>query len=156
VSRDNASRKRAVDGYEPRWDLDLEFGQQAELFVTDIAAAISKGMVEVKRDARWQDTGNLYVEYECKRASGWQPSGIATSDALLWVFVLGDTESALIVPTLVLKDLCRHLYRKGDPFRKELTRGSHPTKGIKVPIEGKYGLVQWLKSRQSGILRGAA
>lgn len=148
---DNASRKRRADGYEPKFDLDLEYGQQAELLVTDIARSIRDGSVEVKRDGRWQDTGNLYVEYSCMRGGEWRPSGIKASDADLWTFVLGDTEVAITVPKGVLEELCKYLYHKGGTYRLEERRGSHPTRGIKIPLAT---LINWLQIRQKRIARG--
>lgn len=152
---DNASRRRNAEGYEPRFDLDLAYGgEQAQLFVCDIAEAIRNANVEVKRDGLWHKTGNLYVEYECLKASGrWEKSGIAGTDALLWSFVLGDTETALFIPTGLLRQLARELHRKGDWYRVEERDGDHPTRGVKVPL-GE--LVAWLARHQTQIARGAA
>lgn len=155
MTRDNASRKRAATGYEPRFDLDLEFGQQGELFVTDIAEAVASGMVEVKRDARWAYTGNVYVEYQCRRASGrYEPSGIASSDATVWAFVLGDTEVAVFLPAGLLKEFCREKFRAPNKhyYLREETSGSHPTKGILVPLKE---LMDWISARQKMLARGA-
>lgn len=138
---DNASRKRRADGYEPRFDLDLAYGKQGELIVTDISQALRNGSVEVKRDSLWSRTGNLYVEYECRRAVGWTPSGIATSDAELWAFVLGDSELTIVVPTGLLRDIARHFYRLDKWYRVEVTHGSHPTKGVRIPIVKLFDLL---------------
>jgi hypothetical protein len=149
---DNASRQRRADGYEPRFDLDLEYGAQGELFVSDVADAIKAGMVEVKRDGRWHETGNLFVEFQCRKVSGrWERSGVLATDASLWVFVLGDTETAIVVPTPLLRDIARDLYRKGN--WKEQLRGSHPTRGVLIPLSR---LVDLLKAHQTRIQRGAA
>lgn len=150
---DNASRKRRADGYEPRFDLDLEYGAQGELIVTNVADAIKTQKVEVKRDGRWHETGNLYVERRCLRANGWQPSGIATTDALLWAFVLGDTEAVIILPTLTVERLARELYDKSPWYRVEERNGSHPTKGVRIPL---HELTKFLARRQIEIGRGVA
>lgn len=154
MTLDNASRRRAVDGYEPRFDLDLDYGKQGELFVTDIAGAISGGMVEVKRDGRWAYTGNVYVEYQCRRASGqYEPSGIATSDATVWAFVLGDTEATVFVPAGLLKEFCREKFRAPNKhyYLREETHGSHPTKGVLVPLKE---LMDWCAKRGRDAARG--
>jgi hypothetical protein len=136
MSSDDLSRRRQADGYEPRFDLDLAWGEQGQLFVEDIATAISRGLVEVKRDGRWHQTGNLYAEYKCRKVTGeWARSGIAATDATVCAFVLGDTEVALFVPTELLRD------------------GSHPTRGVKVPIREFF---HWLALRQTQMRRGAA
>lgn len=148
---DNASRRRMVDGYEPAWDLDLEYGRQGELWVADTAEAIRSGSAEVKRDGRWYQTGNLFVEYECRRIGEWRPSGLATTDADVWVFKLGDLGVGLIVETGLLKEYCRELHHRGSVA--EQLAGSHPTKGVLLPLA--YFL-SWLQRRQVLILRGEA
>lgn len=151
---DNASRKRAAEGYEPRFDLDSEYGRQGEMFVQDVAEAIRSQRVEVKRDARWAGTGNLFIEYECLKVSGrWEKSGIAITDASVWAFVLGDTETAIFIPTELLRGFCRELYRKGDFYHLECVVGSHPTRGVKVPL---VWLLDRLVKHQLNLRRGAA
>lgn len=147
---DNASRRRRADGYEPRFDLDLKYGQQAELLVTDIAEAIRNGMGEVKRDGVWSRTGNVYIEYECRRASGWQKSGIAATDSLYWAIVLGDTEVAIVFPTGLVRQMARDFYQRGTWFRVEEKNGSHPTRGVRIPLTKMF---DYLSLRER---RGAA
>lgn len=66
---------RKADGYEPRFDIDASYGRQGELFVSSIIDALTGGSVEVKRDSRFAKTGNVYVEYECrKRGPGRSPA----------------------------------------------------------------------------------
>lgn len=123
---------RHVIGYNPDFDLDYEYGHQGELFVTSVAAAMQEGRVEVKRDGKFAETGNIYVEYSCLRRGAWRPSGLATTTADLWVFVLGDSECALVIPTERLKAICRRLYRDGRVAEER--DGSHPTKGVLVKV----------------------
>ncbi len=65
--------------------------------------AVSRGNAakrfEVKRDRRWHETGNLYIEVECwyNSTQSWQASGIAVTEADYWAFVL--EESVLMIPT---------------------------------------------------------
>lgn len=149
---DNSSRHRGAEGYEPRFDLDLEYGKQGELFIRDIAEGIKNQTIEVKRDARWANTGNLYIEYQCRKVSGnWEKSGIAATDALMWAFVLGDTETAIFVPTALLREWARELYHKGR--RSECIVGSHPTKGVLMPLGW---LLERLVLQQKQVRRGAA
>jgi hypothetical protein len=121
----------SAEGYEPRFDLDAEVGRQGELFVTNIKDALARGSAEVKTDREAARTGNLYVEYECLRRKGWTPSGIQVTQADVWVFVLRVDELALVVSTATLRDISRRLWRT---YRTECVRGSHPTKGVLVPI----------------------
>ena len=117
--------------YEPRWDLDYEFGRQGELWVTDIRDALAQDAVEVKYDSIAHRTGNLYVEYECLRRGQWQPSGIATTSAKLWVFVLAEQELAVVAATEYLRGLARELFATR---QTEQPKGTHPTRGVLVPV----------------------
>lgn len=123
---------RRGDDYSPDFDVDYEYGRQGELFVTSIRKAMQEDRVEVKRDGKFAETGNLYVEFACKKRSGWQPSGIATTGAEAWTFVLGDSQVALTLSTEMLKDVCRIAYRQGRVA--EETDGSHPTKGVLLKV----------------------
>lgn len=123
---------RNGDGYNPDFDIDFKYGRQGELFVTSVRRAMEEGRVEVKRDGKFAETGNLYVEFRCFRRGKWRPSGLATTDAELWVFVLGDSETALVVPTELLKSICRDLYERGRIAEER--DGSHPTKGVLVKV----------------------
>ena len=63
---------------------DLKVGQVAE----QALAAIFEGKkVEVKRDRKARLTGNVFVEYESRG----KPSGISTSEADYWCFVVEET-----------------------------------------------------------------
>jgi hypothetical protein len=128
--------ERRSDSYQPDFDIDMKVGAQAELFVAHIIDSLSssRGAVEVKYDAKFYDTGNVYVEYQCLRRGEWTKSGIATTKAAFWTFVLGMDTFCFTVATATLKSAV--LEKWPDPrCRKELTRGSHPTKGVVLPYQ---------------------
>jgi len=125
---------RLADGYQPDFDIDVEWGTQGELFVTDLVEAIKTGSIEVKNDAKFERTGNVFVEYRCQRRDGWQLSGIATTKADFWAFVLHNNVTAVIVRTDKLKDAVRHLYRNENNRRPGGQHGSHPTEGVLVSV----------------------
>ena len=80
------------------FDLDFRYGYAGEQLVEEL---LTNGKtVEVKRDRRWHETGNLYIEVECwyNSTKSWQASGIAVTEADYWAFVL--EESVLMIPTL--------------------------------------------------------
>ena len=84
------------------FDLDLETGKEGEEFVRSLRTG--RLTVEVKRDLRWKDTGNLYIESQYWSKTGvWVESGISITKAAYWAFVLQG--SVLIVPTDVLKNV---------------------------------------------------
>lgn len=78
---------------EPRFDLDLEYGKQAELQFAEFLDWIAdgNGRVEVKHKGYLDH--RLYVETHCDkgRTGTFSPSGINDTTAHLWVFVIDDT-----------------------------------------------------------------
>lgn len=82
------------------FDLDFSYGYAGEKLVEEL---LTNGKtVEVKRDRRWHETGNLYIEFDCwfNSTQSWQPSGISATKADYWAFVL--EESVLMIPTINL------------------------------------------------------
>jgi len=82
------------------FDLDLAAGHAGEKLVEELLTG--GNTVEVKRDFKWKETGNLYIETACwsSRKECWYDSGLSTTKADYWAFVLG--ESTLLVPASVL------------------------------------------------------
>lgn len=80
------------------FDLDFRYGYAGEQLVEELLT--SGKTVEVKRDRRWHETGNLYIEIECwyNSTQSWQASGVAVTEADYWAFVL--EESVLMIPTI--------------------------------------------------------
>lgn len=114
------------------WDLDLRFGQQGEVYVNDLLTSPIE-TVEVKRDRRWIETGNLYIETECWSdvLQSWYHSGISTSKASHWAFVL--EESVVVIPTSRLKEVVKKSGRK-----KEMNRPDYSTKGYLITVEDLF------------------
>jgi len=122
-----------MSGYEPRWDLDLAYGHAGERTVAQLLG-LNDARVEVKTIRRpWP---NLYVETHQYSRGTWMPSGIATSEADVWVFTYGRV--SYLYPVDLLRTIaatcpapCRRItYSKGD----------HPTRGVLIPklwIEGQ-------------------
>jgi len=123
---------------QPNWDIDREIGSQAEVWISDIRKAFANGTVEVKRDTRAMRTGNLYVEYECRRGGVFKPSGIATTRADAWCFVVIKDALAIVIETEKLKNICSETGIR----KAEETDGSHPTKGYLVPMRYLFAPTQ--------------
>lgn len=83
------------------FDLDLAVGQEGEQLVEQLLTGGKT--IEVKTDLKWKDTGNLYIETTCWSHNNeeWYASGISTTKASYWAFVLNS--GILIVPTDILK-----------------------------------------------------
>lgn len=101
---------------------DLKVGQVAE----QALAAIFQGKkVEVKRDRKARLTGNIFVEYESRG----KPSGISTSEADYWCFVVEET--FILLTAQRLKEIVETL--KGTD--KERTGGDNNTsRGVLIRI----------------------
>lgn len=84
------------------FDLDFSYGRAGEILVEELLGGGKT--VEVKRDRRWRETGNVYIEIECwyNASQSWEPSGLSVSEASHWAFVL--EQSVFIVPTYVLRE----------------------------------------------------
>ena len=87
------------------FDLDFRYGSQGEQLVNDLLTGGKT--VEVKRDRRWVETGNIYVEYECwyNNSQSWELSGLSVSKASYWAFVL--EESVMLVLRYHVDWACR-------------------------------------------------
>ena len=114
------------------WDIDLRYGQEGEVYVNSLLNAPIE-TVEVKRDKRWIETGNLYIETECWSdvMQSWYHSGISTSKASHWSFVLED--SVVTVPIERLKFVVQKYGRK-----KEMNRPEYSTKGFLITVEDLF------------------
>lgn len=90
------------------WDIDLRHGKDGENMVANL---LSIETVEVKNDRRWSETGNVYIETDCyyQNSMAWEPSGITTSKASHWAFVLDDV--AVILPLERLKKIVERFGR---------------------------------------------
>ena len=86
------------------WDLDFAHGQVGEALVNDLLAG--GFTVEVKRDRRWAETGNLYIECYCwyNSTNEWKESGLLATKADYWAFVLNET--VLMIPTKKVIEAC--------------------------------------------------
>lgn len=89
---------------EKNFDLDVEYGTSGENKLLDI---LSNRKIEVKTDRYVNITGNVAVEYRYKG----RKSGIATTEADYWAFVLHDQKTIIMVETENLKQIARRYYK---------------------------------------------
>ena len=87
--------------------------------------------IELKSESwQWEQTGNICIEYEYAG----QPSGIAATEADIWVHELkreGGTLVYLMFHTERLKELCRRYWR----WRKEKAGDGGRSKVILLPLK---------------------
>jgi hypothetical protein len=105
---------------------DLDFGEKAEDWVKEIFS--NGGKVEVKFDRMAHLTGNLFVEVYSRGKA----SGISTTKANYWIFLIEEKSYALIVNTEKLKELCRIVYQTDG-----LVKGgdNNTFDGVLIPIK---------------------
>ena len=105
---------------------DLDFGEKAEDWVKEIFS--NGGKVEVKFDRMAHLTGNLFVEVYSRGKA----SGISTTKANYWIFLIEEKSYALIVNTEKLKELCRIVYQTDG-----LVKGgdNNTSDGVLIPIK---------------------
>ena len=93
---------RMSGGADSRFDINLLEGKLSESELSDILQT-----VEVKKDYKTHKTGNIAVEFESRG----KPSGIATTEAEWWAFVLGnkdfDNTVIMLLKTENLMKACR-------------------------------------------------
>tara|TARA_Y100001951_G_C11146267_1_gene186523 strand:- start:78 stop:476 length:399 start_codon:yes stop_codon:yes gene_type:complete len=62
-----------------KFDVDLQFGKQWEVFVDELFSGAKTCEVKTERD-QWARTGNVFIEFECNGV----PSGIMATTADIW------------------------------------------------------------------------
>jgi hypothetical protein len=90
---------------QKNFDIDVEYGRQGENYLLDI---LETKRIEVKTDRIAHITGNVAVEYRYKG----RPSGISTTEADYWAFLLYDMTTIIMVPTDKLKAIAREKYKQ--------------------------------------------
>lgn len=89
------------------FDIDLEYGEAGESLLLSILNGAKK--VEVKTDRLAHVTGNVAVEFRCNGRN----SGISTTEADYWAFVLMSGKLIIMIEVNELKDIARTQYKLG-------------------------------------------
>lgn len=95
--------------YNNDFRYDLQLGQIHERWLGEV---LTNASIEVKRDYVAAQTGRVFVEFESRGNA----SGLATSEAEYWAFVLSGHRVA-ILPTERLREICRAKFRAGKVVR---------------------------------------
>lgn len=105
---------------------DLDFGTKGEDWINEIFSDGTK--IEVKTDTKAHETGNLFVEVYSRG----KPSGISTTEANYWIFIIYFKSYCLILQTEKLKQLCRYYHS----IKGFVNGGDNNTsKGVLIPIK---------------------
>ena len=95
--------------FNSNFKYDLKRGNDAEEWFGGLL--VGGDRIECKRDFKAHITGNLFVEFECRG----KPSGISTTEAEYWVFIVGPHDNdlrAYLTTTDRLKVLYQNAKRK--------------------------------------------
>lgn len=108
------------DSFDSSYQLGLEAERVVDAFFEGPIANI-----EIKRDMRWLDTGNIFIETHCYYLTSgkYEESGLLITKADNWVFVMG--QAKLVIPTHVLLTLIKRPESKRVPNN----HGLNPTWG---------------------------
>jgi len=117
-----------VDVNKSSFDLDFSYGRDGEKLVEQL---LTNGKtVEVKRDRKWHQTNNVYVEIECwyMKSQSWELSGLSVTKADYWAFVL--EQAVVMIPT-------DHVWYTVKNFGREITCEIPPnrSKGYLIQVE---------------------
>jgi hypothetical protein len=121
------------------FDLDLRYGQAGEVYVNHLLTSPIE-TVECKRDKRWIDTGNLYVETQCWSdfTEQWYDSGLAISRASHWSFILEE-----MVITVPIQTLIKAVGEYGAPIECDIE--PNPSRGYLITINA---LIMAMKGKE--------
>lgn len=109
--------------YNSDFRYDLQIGQNYE---TSLYELLGK-KIEVKRDFKCLNTGNIFIEYESRG----KKSGIATSEAEWWCYWLSE-HHLILIELSVLKTICRTFLNTN----RDVKGGdSNSSKGILLPLK---------------------
>ena len=121
------------------FDLDFGYGRKGEKLVEELLTEGKR--IEVKRDRKWNKTGNLYIEVECwfLKTQSWEPSGLMVTEAEYWAFVL--EKGVLMVPT-------DHVHHAINNAGREITCDIPPnkSKGYLITVDDLLTAMKELKN----------
>jgi hypothetical protein len=120
-------------GFNPHFDLCLEFGEKYE---NEFQKIVENKQLEIKTDKICQRTGNVFVEFESRG----KDSGLSTTTASYWIYCLWSEirkeQTYVFIPTRRLKKLIK----QGN--YKEIKGGDNWTsKGYLIPKEDLLQLI---------------
>ena len=133
---------RSKATYEPRFDIDLAVGAEPERYVQEVRSKFGTGSVEVKFDAQFDNTGNLYFETDCRGRDGiWRKSGVFGTKAEYWAHVLGYSGSFIVVPLSKLRPMIERMMLVPRNIKHERD-GENPTDGVVLGLGAFIGLLR--------------
>ena len=124
--------------YNPKFDLDLKFGEEYEQGLEKLFK--TKGKIEVKTERdKWIETGNIAIEIRCRG----KKSGLAITESDWWFHILsekGKVKGMICLPVEELKNICRVMIKNGTA-KKIMGGDDNESEMLLLPIKELTGLI---------------
>ena len=124
--------------YNPKFDLDLKFGDEYEQGLEKLFK--TKGKIEVKTERdKWIETGNIAIEIRYRG----KKSGLAITESDWWFHILsekGKVKGMICLPVEELKNICRVMIKNGTA-KKVMGGDDNESEMLLLPIKELTGLI---------------
>ena len=124
--------------YNPKFDLDLKFGEEYEQGLEKLFK--TKGKIEVKTERdQWVETGNIAIEIRCRG----KKSGLSVTESDWWFHILSDkgkVKGMICLPVEELKNICRVMIKNGT-VKKIMGGDDNESEILLLPIKELTGLI---------------
>ena len=124
--------------YNPKFDLDLKFGEEYEQGLEKLFK--TKGKIEVKTERdQWIETGNIAIEIRCRG----KKSGLSVTESDWWFHILsekGKVKGMICLPVEELKNICRVMIKNGTA-KKIMGGDDNESEILLLPIKELTGLI---------------
>ena len=124
--------------YNPKFDLDLKFGEEYEQGLEKLFK--TKGKIEVKTERdKWIETGNIAIEIRCRG----KKSGLSVTESDWWFHILsekGKVKGMICLPVEELKNICRVMIKNGTA-KKIMGGDDNESEILLLPIKELKGLI---------------
>ena len=124
--------------YNPKFDLDLKFGEEYEQGLEKLFK--TKGKIEVKTERdQWVETGNIAIEIRCRG----KKSGLSVTESDWWFHILSDkgkVKGMICLPVEELKNICRVMIKNGTA-KKIMGGDDNESEILLLPIKELTALI---------------
>jgi len=121
-----------------KFDVDLQYGQEGERWLTWLGTDQARVEVKTERDT-WADTGNAVFEY----SSRGKPSGVAVTEADYWLHIFKEKDQAVMCfmfRVFELREFLRLVFKNPDRYGARICNGGDDNTSavILLPIAQLY------------------
>lgn len=132
-----------MPGWNPKFDADLQFGQQGERWLMWLGTDQAKVEVKTERET-WMATKNAVFEF---RSRG-KPSGITTTEADYWLHIFSERDRAVMAflfRVTELKEFLRAVYKDPAKYGARVCNGGdeNSSEVILVPVSELHRVARW-------------